>query len=170
VLDGLLTESGVPTASIKVEEVKKVPVRFQLLMSGKIRAAALPEPFLSLAEQGGAQIVADDTKAKANLSQTILAFSGAYQAKPGAAQTIAAVLSAWDLAVADIDEAPDSYRALLVEKAKLPKSLESSYKVNTYPKHEAPATQDIEAVLAWMSAKGYLKGTVTASQLLAQTK
>lgn len=170
VLDGLLAESGVPTSAVKVEEVKKVPVRFQLLMSGKLRAAALPEPFLSLAEQGGAKVVADDTQAKTNLSQTILAFSRTYREKPGAPETIAGVLRAWDSAVADINKSPDSYRALLVEKAKLPKSLESSYKVNTYPEHELPAGADIAAVLAWMDAKGYLKGRVTPEQLTAFTQ
>jgi len=170
VLDGLMAESGVPTSAVKVEEVKKVPVRFQLLMSGKLRAAALPEPFLSLAEQGGAKVVADDTKAKTNLSQTILAFSAAFWDKPGGSETIKGVLRGWDSAVADINKAPESYRALLVEKAKLPKSLESSYKVNTYPEHQLPAKEDIAAVLAWMDAKGYLKGRVTPEQLTAFTQ
>lgn len=165
VLDGLMTQSGVPTSSVKVEEVKKVPVRFQLLMSGKLKAAALPEPFLSLAEQGGARIVADDTTAKTNLSQTILAFSRAYWDKPGAPETIAAVLKAWDTAASDINKSPDAYRALLVEKAKLPKSLEASYKVNTYPAHVLPAGSEIRDVLGWMQAKGYLKKPVTPDQL-----
>jgi NitT/TauT family transport system substrate-binding protein len=165
-----MTESGVPTSAVKVEEVKKVPVRFQLLMSGKLKAAALPEPFLSLAEQGGAIVVADDTQAGTNLSQTVLAFSRAYWDKPGAPETIAGVLRAWDSAAADVNESPDSYRALLVEKAKLPKSLESSYKVNKYPAHELPAGADIQAVLTWMGVKGYLKGHVTSDQLTAFTQ
>jgi NitT/TauT family transport system substrate-binding protein len=170
VLDGLMAESGVPTSAVKVEEVKKVPVRFQLLMSGKLRAAALPEPFLSLAEQGGAKVIADDTQAKTNLSQTILAFSAAFWDKPGGSETISGVLRAWDSAVADINKSPESYRALLVAKAKLPKSLESSYKVNSYPQHQLPAKADIALVLAWMDAKGYLKGSVTPEQLTAFTQ
>ena len=49
VLDGLMGQAGIPIDQVKKEEVKKVPVRFELLMSGKLQAAALPEPFLSLA-------------------------------------------------------------------------------------------------------------------------
>ena len=63
VLDGLMAEAGVAADQVKTEEVKKVPVRFELLMADKLKAAALPEPFLTLAEQGGAKLVGDDTKA-----------------------------------------------------------------------------------------------------------
>lgn len=165
VLDGLMSEAGVPTSSVKVEEVKKVPVRYELLMGNKLKAAALPEPFLTLAEQNGAKIIADDTTAKSNLSQTVLVFADSYLAKAGGAVTKEGVLKAWDVAVNDINKNPDAYRAMLVEKAKLPKPLESVYKVNTYPTAQLPTEQDVNAVLAWMKAKGYLKADVTYAQL-----
>jgi NitT/TauT family transport system substrate-binding protein len=167
VLDGLMSEAGVASSSVKVEEVKKVPVRFQLLMSGGLKAAALPEPFLSLAEGSGAKVIADDTTAKANLSQTVLVFSDAYLGKEGGGSTVAGVLKAWDVATNDINKAPNAYRATLVEKAKLPKALEASYKVNSYPTHQLPSKADVGAVLAWMKAKGYLKNDVTYEQLTA---
>ena len=167
VLDGLMAEAGVPAAQVKVEEVKKVPVRFELLMAGKLKAAALPEPFLTLAELGGAKIIADDTKAQKNLSQTVLVLSEDFLGKPGGQSTERAVLKAWDLAVNDIDKSPDSYRALLVEKARLPKSLANVYKVQTYPTAQVPAEADVAPVLAWMSSKGYLKGNVTYADLVA---
>jgi NitT/TauT family transport system substrate-binding protein len=170
VLDGLMSEAGVASSSVKVEEVKKVPVRFQLLMGGQLKAAALPEPFLSLAEQGGAKLVGDDTKANANLSQTVLVFSNSYLRSGGGAATVVGILKAWDIAANDINKSPDAYRSLLVEKAMLPKSLATSYKINTYPAHQLPAKADVDAVLAWMKAKGYLKTDVTFEQLTGQVK
>lgn len=168
VLDGLMSEAGVASDSVKVTEVPKVPVRFQLLMSGGLKAAALPEPFLSLAQQGGAKVVGDDTTAKANLSQTVLVFSNAFLGKPGGTATRDAMLKAWDVAANDINKAPDAYRKTLVDKAKLPSSLAVTYKVNTYPSHQLPAETDVDAVLAWMKAKGYLKADVTYAQLTGQ--
>jgi NitT/TauT family transport system substrate-binding protein len=165
VLDGLMSESGVPSASVRVEEVKKVPVRLELLMAGKIKAAALPEPFLTLAEQGGAPLVASDTSATANLSQTVLVFSDKYLEKPGGAAAATAVLKAWDLAVNDINKAPQAVLPLLVEKARLPKSLATTYKVNTYPTAQLPTQAQVDAVLSWMKTKGYLKGNVTYDDL-----
>lgn len=170
VLDGLMGEAGVASSSVKVEEVKKVPVRFQLLMSGRLKAAALPEPFLSLAEQGGAKTVGDDTKAQSNLSQTVLVFSDAYLAKKGGPEAVKGVLKAWDIAANDINKNPNAYRALLVEKAKLPASLATTYKINMYPKHQLPAKADVDAVLAWMKAKGYLKTDITYDQLTTTVK
>jgi len=168
VLDGLMKEAAVAEADVKKEEVKKVPVRFELLMSGKLKAAALPEPFVTLAEQGKATVVGDDTKAQANLSQTVLVFSDKYLAKPGGKESASAVLEAWDLAVGDINKAPDDYRKTLVEKARLPEPLATTYKVNTYPTAQVPSQADVEAVLSWMKAKGYLKGDVGYSDLVAQ--
>ena len=166
VLDGLMAEAGVATSSVKVEEVKKVPVRFELLMAGKLKAAALPEPFLTLAEQGGAPLVASDTSATANLSQTVLVFSDKYLEEPGGAAAEAAVLKAWDIAVNDINKDPQSVLPLLVEKARLPESLATTYKVNTYPTAQLPTQAQVEAVLAWMKDKGYLKGDVTYEDLV----
>lgn len=168
VLDGLMAEAGVADADIKVEEVKKVPVRFELLMADKLKAAALPEPFVTLAEQGKATIVGDDTKAKANLSQTVLVFSDKYLAQEGGSESADAVLEAWDVAVGDINKAPENYRTALVDKARLPAPLAETYKVNTYPTAQVPSQADVEAVLMWMKTKGYLKGDVTYPDLVPQ--
>lgn len=165
VLDGLMAEAGVSADKVKVEEVKKVPVRFELLMQGKLKAAMLPEPFVTLAEGGGAKVIADDTKAKANLSQTVLVVSDKYLEKSGGSETGSAVLESWDRAVADINKDPASFRAMLVEKARLPESLANSYKVNTYPEHQLPSKDRVDAVLSWMKAKGLLKSDVTYEDL-----
>ncbi|NTU70401.1 MAG: ABC transporter substrate-binding protein [Coriobacteriia bacterium] len=166
VLDGLMAEAGISADRVKIEEVKKVPVRFELLMAGKLKAAALPEPFLTLAEQGGAKIVGDDTKAKSNLSQTVLVFSQDFLDKEGGPETVDGVLAAWDVAVNDINKDPANYRKVLVEKAKLPAPLAESYVVQTYPTAAPPAQPEVDAVLAWMKTKGYLKGEVTYEQLI----
>lgn len=166
VLDGLMAEAGVAPADVKVEEVKKVPVRFELLMAGKLKAAALPEPFVTLAEQGGATIVGDDTKAQGNPSQTIMVFSDAFIAKEGGQEAVDAILAAWDVAVGDVNAAPDSYRADLVEKARLPEPLAGTYQVNAYPTAAPPAQAEVDAVLSWMKAKGYLQGDVTYGDLV----
>ena len=166
VLDGLMDEAGVPADQVKTEEVKKVPVRYELLMAGKLKAAALPEPFLTLAQQGGATIAGDDTKATKNLSQTVLLFSEDFLNKPGGTATAQAVLKSWDVAVNDINKNPDSYRQLLVDKARLPKPLATTYKVQTYPVAQLPSETDVNRVLEWMKAKGYLKTDIAYSDLV----
>jgi len=168
VLDKLMEEAGVASADVLKEEVDKVPVRFQLLMSGKLKAASLPEPFVSLAQKQGAQIVpgGDDTKAKNNISQTVLAVNRTFSDSDSGAATVAGLLKAWDKAVADINAVPDSYRSTLVSKARLPEPLATDFAVSTYPTAAAPTEAQVQVVLDWMKAKGYLKGEVTPADLL----
>jgi len=165
VLDKLMLAAGVPAAEIKKEEVKKVPVRFELLMSGKLAAAALPEPFLSLAEKTGGKILTIDTKG-ANISQTVLVFSQKYLDDPADSAAVTKLLGAWDTAAGTINAAPDSFRALLVDKARLPAPLATSYEVNTYPTAQLPTQADAQPVLDWMQGVGLLKTPVSYADLM----
>jgi NitT/TauT family transport system substrate-binding protein len=166
VLDSLMASAGVPAAQIKKSEVDKVPVRFQLLMSGKLDAAALPEPFLSLAEKTGGKVVADDTKGR-NVSQTVLVFTEKYLNDPAGAAAVTKLLSVWNDSVGLINGNPVAFRGLLVDKARLPQPLAASYKVNTYPTAQLPAEGDVDPLLAWMQGAGLLKkAPVTYTDLM----
>jgi NitT/TauT family transport system substrate-binding protein len=168
ILDKLMEEAGFTGADVKREEVGKMPVRFQLLMEGQLKAAVLPEPFVTLAEQGGAKIIpgGDDTMAKQNVSQSVLCVSAEYASTEEGAAAVEAVLAAWDAAVADINAAPDDFRQVLVDKARLPEPLAGTYKVSTYPMAAPPTSEQIQTVLDWMSAKGYLKTELAPAEML----
>jgi hypothetical protein len=110
--------------------------------------------------------VAVDTSAKANLSQSILAFSNSFLTAPGGTAAAAGVLAASDAGAADVNADLIAARPLTIEVAKLPKALELTYKVNTYPMHQLPLETDVAPVLSWMSAKGYLKTDVAFTQIV----
>ncbi len=152
VLDGLMEQAGVPEDQVTKEEVDKVPVRFDLVMQGKIAAAALPEPLLSLGEFQGGTILATDTEGD-NLSVTVLVFSDDYLSADGGIETMAALLDVWDEAVAVVNEDPDVWRDTLVEKARLPEPIKDTYEISTYAEHDVPSQEYVDDVLAWMEAK-----------------
>jgi NitT/TauT family transport system substrate-binding protein len=160
VLDGLMGQAGIPLDQVKKEEVKKVPVRFELLMSGKLAAAALPEPLLSLAVKQGATLIADDTQG-ANLSQTVLVFAEKFLD----AAAVTKLLGVWDEAVAIVNKDPNAQRTLLVEKARLPEPLKTDYQVNAYPTHQLPTEEQVGDVLEWMKGAGLLTKDVTYADL-----
>lgn len=168
VLDVLMAESGVDAADVVKEEIPKMPVRFQLLMSGQLAAASLPEPFVTLAEQQGATVVegGDDTAAPRNISQTVLAVSREYTSSPEGAAALEALLSAWDRAADDLNATPDDFRSMLVEKAGLPEILADTYEVSSYPRAQPPAADQVQAILDWMDDRGYLIAQVAPSDLL----
>jgi NitT/TauT family transport system substrate-binding protein len=168
VLDGLMRQAGVSADDVVVEAVPKVPVRYDLLMQGQLKAAALPEPLLSLAEFEGATLLADDTTGE-NLSQTVLVFSDEYLSEIGGVDTMAALLRVWDAGVEIVNADPDAWRELLVEQARLPEPIKDTYPVNTYPTAQIPTQEQVDAVLEWMRDKGTLQGALTYEDLVLVT-
>lgn len=168
VLDGLMRQAGVVAEEVVVETVPKVPVRYDLLMQGQLKAAALPEPFLTLAEFEGATLLADDTTGE-NLSQTVLGFSDAYLSEIGGVDTMSALLRVWDAAVEIVNEDPDAWRDLLVEQARLPEPIRDTYRINEYPRAKVPTQEQVDAVIAWMLDKGLLEAPLTYEDLVLVT-
>jgi NitT/TauT family transport system substrate-binding protein len=165
VLDQLMIQAGVSADQVKKEEVKRLSVRLELLMSGKLEAAALPEPLLSLAEKQGAKVIADDTGDQ-NLSQTVLVVSQKFLDDPAGSRAMGDVLAVWDEAVAVVNKNPNSFRGLLVEKARLPEQLATTYEVNSYPTAQLPKREQVEDVLDWMKGAGLLSADVTYDDLM----
>ncbi len=167
VVDRLMTDAGVPVSDVKKEVVPKVPVRFELLMSGKLEAAALPEPLLTLAQKQGAVLIADDTQG-ANITQTVLGVSDGYFALPSGMVTVRELLKVWDEAVELINADPDAWRSLLVEKARLPEPIKDTYGIARYPKAAAPTPEMVDPVLEWMRDKALLTADVTYEDLVQE--
>ena len=156
VMDTLFERAGVAADQVKTEELQKLPVRYQAMAAGTVKAAALPASLLALGEASGFTVVADDTTG-GNISQSVM-----ISCKNAiSTNTINAFARAWDAAVAHINANPDSYRALLAQKASLPESIAQTYAVSSYPAAELPEQHMIDAVLTWMANKGYLATSIS---------
>lgn len=151
VMDTLFERAGVPTDQVIVEEIQKLPVRYQAMASGTVQAAALPASLLALGEASGYTVVADDTTGD-NISQSVMISCNSAVSN----ETNEAFARVWNAAVARINADPSSYRSLLAKKASLPESIAQSYAVSTYPTAALPEQHMIDAVLVWMNNKGYL--------------
>lgn len=164
VVDSLLMAEGLGQNEIEKLKVEKLASRMQLLLSGEIKAAALPDPLLAFAESKGAKLIIDDTTGQ-NLSQSVLAFSAPYEEKH--ADALAKLIAAEARAVAAINADPQKYRKLLVEEAQLPPGIASTYKPNAYPAPQLPAKADVDRALSWTSAHGLTSSRTTYETLVA---
>ena len=153
VMDTLFARAGVSADQAVKEELQKLPVRYQAMASGQVKAAALPGSLLALGEANGCIVVADDTAGE-NLSQSVMISRG----NPA---TTAAFARVWDAAVAKINATPEAYRALLVGKANLSDAIAATYPISTYPTAALPQQALVDNVLTWMKAKGYLAQGIT---------
>lgn len=155
--DRLLVSWGLPPDQLAVEEVSAIPVRFELLMEGQLKAAILPEPLGEAALAGGGSLIVDDTQFT-QFSQSVLVFTTpALDQKP---DTIDAFLAAWSNAVADINQNPNEYRSVLVDNIPVPPPIQGSYNVPRYPDNEITSRAEWEDVVQWAQEKGLLDGPV----------
>lgn len=153
VTERLLQESGLTDDQIVTESVPVIPERFQLLMSGDLLAATLPDPLAQAAIEAGAILIIDDSAFPA-YSSSSLAFSvDAIQNKTAAVQ---AFLTAWNRAVADLNADPESYRSLFLEKVAVPESVQATYLIRPFPFNEVPSQAEWDDVMAWLIDKGLI--------------
>jgi len=159
----LLEGAGLKPEDIKVEEVNAIPVRFEQLLNGNLKAATLPDPLAQGAIAAGAKLVADDTK-RPELSQSVLAFrTEALNNKPN---TVKKFLVAWEKAVKELNAHPEKYQSLMIEQGRVPKSIENSYKMPPFPEKGVPSESEVADVLAWMKAKGLVSRDVPYQDMI----
>lgn len=163
VMDALMAEAGVPADKVLVEELQKLPVRFQAMVSGEVKAAALPGSLLALGESQGCVTLADDTQGD-NISQSVMIVRRDFLEAKSGEEAVAAVRNLWDKAASAINAGPESYRSLLVEKASLPEEVADTYPISEYPSAKLPTADMVEPVLEWMRTKGYLEKEVSYSE------
>jgi len=150
VTERVLEAEGLPPDRIKTVEVSAIPVRYEQLMAGQIKAVTLPDPLGQGAIAAGAALIADDSQYP-QYSISVLSFSAtAIQAKPN---TIKKFLKAWNRAVQDLNATPEKFTSLLIEKGRVPESIQGTYKMPPFPAGEVPSQAEWQDVVNWLLMK-----------------
>lgn len=163
VVDGLMEEAGVPADQVVIEEIQKLPVRYQAMLSGEVAAAGLPASLLALGEANGCRTIAEDTQGR-NLSTSVMICRTSALENAATADALADLRKAWDEAVTAINETPEAFQELLVSHANLSEVIAETYPVPNYPLCALPTSEMVDPVLAWMEQKGYLTQPLTYDQ------
>ncbi|NOZ30295.1 MAG: ABC transporter substrate-binding protein [Chloroflexi bacterium] len=159
----MLEAEGLTPEEIVFTEVTAIPVRFELLMNGQLQAATLPDPLAQGAIAGGARLIIDDT-AHTELSQSVLSFSvEALTQKPN---TVRKFLAAWEKAVNEINADPTAYQDLLIEKGRVPKSIQGTYAMPPFPVGQVPTEEQFADVIQWLKDKGLIDRDIPYEDLV----
>ena len=161
-VETLLAQTGLTSGSVELLPVPKMPVRLEMLLSGQIAAAGMPEPFLTTARSRGARILA--TTDDYGLGAGVLLFS-----EPVLTLRLGEVKKLYEaywIAAKKINANPDAYRQLLVKKVGFPEEAAASYLFVVYKKPRLPGNDDLARAIAWLSSKGLLKSGFDARTLL----
>jgi len=161
-LDRLLSTRNMSPRDVTKQEIKKIPIRLQMLLSGQVTAALLPEPLLTLAETNGASVVLDDRYL--NTALTVLAVN--LKKRPAISTLFPGFLKAYDAAVDMINENPSLFKELLIAKTQFPMAVKDKYPVPVFPARALPAEADVLAVQEWLLKNGLIKTRIPYADMV----
>lgn len=156
--DRLLQAEGFAQSEIKTIAVPKIPDRLNLLGTGELQAATLPEPAVSLALQQGARLILDDTRRPEYSFSTIAFRKAIIDQSP---EAVRGFLAAIEEATALINADPSKYSQVLVDQKVVPQPLAGSFKVPTFVTASVPTSAQWEDMLAWAKENGLLSQDVS---------
>lgn len=158
----LLASKGIRADQIKLIEIKNIPLRMQMLLSGQIPAAVLPEPLATLAEQKGASALIDD--AGAGISSTVLAFEERFLKNNG--NVLTAFLKAVNKASVYINAHHDEVRTIMNRECRVPEPLQKSFPIPLFNKLTVPDRTQVMDVYNWLREKKIIKKEMTYKQIV----
>jgi NitT/TauT family transport system substrate-binding protein len=159
--DRLLQAEGFAPEDIQTIAVPKIPDRLNLLGTGELKAATLPEPATSLAVQQGSQVILDDTQHPEYSFSTISFRKAVLDQHPEAVRNF---LAAIEEATTMINADPSKYSGLLVEQKVVPAPIAGAFKVPTFVTAGVPSQAQWEDMLAWAKEQGLLTRDVSYTE------
>lgn len=142
--------------------IPKIPLRLEMLKSGDLDIATLPEPLASAAILEGGIILKDTQALQMNPGVFIFSAS-AIDEKSG---SITALYNGYNQGVDYInEESLDTYFDLMVERLGFPPVLKGHFEMPEMSHAEMPSEADFTLVLNWMIEKGLTESTYTLEDL-----
>jgi NitT/TauT family transport system substrate-binding protein len=137
----------------------------EMLAKDQVQAATLPEPFTSLALAQGSRRIVDDGESGIGCS----VITARKEVVDRSAGQLKGFLAAYEQGVGALAASPEKYRALFVDKAKIPEQLQTSLAIPPYPKAAVPTPEDVGAVVQWAVAKGLIPKEIGYESMVDST-
>ncbi len=152
--DNMLAKLGLTPDDVEKTAIPQIPVRLEMLSSGQIGAATLPEPLASVAVKAGATVI--DSTDNLGINPGVLLFKADVIESKNA--EIIAFYKAYNSAVEYLKTAPVSeYADILVDVAGFPADVKDSLTLPAYTPATLPSADDFDGVMAWLTEKGLIK-------------
>jgi len=159
--DRLLEKAGLSSEQIEKVAVPKIPDRLNLLSSGQLDAANLPDPAASVALLQGGRLIIDDSSYP-DVGHSVITFDADFvEQNP---DTVRAFLTAIEQAVQEINADKERWDSLLLEQNLLPAPLLESYTLPDYPGASVPSRAQFGDAFQWALEKELVSGESTYDQ------
>jgi len=152
-LDRMLHSRNMNPAGVSKQEIKKIPIRLQMLLSNQVTAALLPEPLLTLAETHGSKVIIDDR----HLDMTLTVLAVNLKNRPTIASLTPRFMKAYQAAVNRINASPSDFKEILITRTQFPPDVKDKYAIPVFPAGDLPAELDVTAVQEWLMKNDLIK-------------
>lgn len=146
----LLEKAGLSADQIQAIAVPKMSERMALLQSGELKAATLPEPFSTMAQKDGAQVITDDSKYP-EYGISVISFRKEFIDQHP--QAVKGFLKAVEQGAADINNNPEAWRYLLGEYKLIPEPAQAGYPMPVFPGASIPSEAQWKDVIDWCKSR-----------------
>ncbi|MGE5370650.1 MAG: ABC transporter substrate-binding protein [Solirubrobacterales bacterium] len=162
-LDQMLSAGKIQPAAVKKVAIPPLPTRFEMLETGKIDAAILPEPLAGLAVKDGARVL-NSTDQMANKAGAIAFTAQSLAQNP---EEIKAIFRAYNQAVDYMAKEPAaSYIDTIIQSQGFPAGVKDSLQLPKYKYAAAPDPKIVDSVIEWMRDKGLITNNYTYKDLV----
>lgn len=163
VTDQMMKAEGLTPEDINKVVIPKMPARLEMLQSGKIAGATLPEPLASVAMKDGAKLLASSNEL--NINPGIILFTG--KSINEKEEEIKAMYRAYNKAVTFLtSESVDSYVDILIEKGGFPEAIRGTIVMPVYTQASLPDEKEVVDVIQWLHERGLVKNTFKYEELV----
>jgi NitT/TauT family transport system substrate-binding protein len=160
--DKILEYYGFTETEFASQEIKQIPIRLQLLLSGGLEAAILPEPLISTAELQGARVIADDRVI--SFSETVIALDNSLMSKDPTLKE--RFLNACQKAANKLNTDPDSCTEIMYTRCNISTALQGKYEIPYFVVNHVPAEEEIDEIQEWLISKGVLSAKLPYDKIV----
>lgn len=144
-------------------EVQKVPIRLEMLRSGELDAAILPEPFATLAATKGLRVVSLPDGIIEHITGLAL-LRKSYETKRPA---VVSLIKGYNKAIAYMKETPrEEWVGSIVQLLGIPPEVALQLQLPDYHPAASPDTTHFAPILEWMKAKKLVPHSYQATGLV----
>ncbi len=153
-----------PLDGVDYNYIPQMTVRMEMLETGKIDLATMPEPQVSIAKASGAVVLASSEDVGINAGCLAMT-DEILTAEPDA---VRAFLAAYNRAVDYLNEKDSAeYMDTVIAQTGLPESVSDTISLPSYRRAELPTEDDFTQVLAWMNERGLLANSYAYSDAVS---
>jgi NitT/TauT family transport system substrate-binding protein len=160
--DYILHKAGIGTNEVNQPEINQIPLRFLMLQEGQIDATFLPDPYATIAMNGGIRSLITTQDLNIHLATTVFS----KEALKNKEASIKALIEGYNLAVDYLlSHSHDYWADVLINRLKVPENVIGLIILPSYRHAQKPDLNEIRLAVNWLKEKKAVNDNYNGTEL-----